>query len=268
MNMTCAEALIGETTMQQQTSMTCIEDADLMVEYLWTVWWILSLLTGSVGPVIEPVANREVLTMMVFELLAAVVFATVLGTVGTLLVSRRMLSDRVDRRLAELREFLEEKEVDPHIRRQIRTHMEHLYDKPLPAWHEPRVLLLQVYHPFDCFLRYLYHGGLTKNREQFSRSDRDYLLIIGGSLVIVCVCVCVCVCVAVCLCAQISVQDRVRCTRRARFTTTRAVRAASRFHVPPDRDKRAAVPLVTCRHDQGDLSGTEADAGNRGRLDL
>ena len=55
------------------------------------------------------------------------VFAVVLGTVGTQLVSSKLLHDRVDRQLAELREFLYEKRVEPELRKKIRTHMEHLY---------------------------------------------------------------------------------------------------------------------------------------------
>ena len=54
---------------------------------------------------------------MVFQLMGAIVFAIVLGTVNTLLMSSRLLHERVDRRLAELREFLREKAVAPDLRK-------------------------------------------------------------------------------------------------------------------------------------------------------
>eukprot|EP01048_Picozoa_sp_COSAG05_P000863 COSAG05_NODE_27_length_29281_cov_199.946919_5_plen_141_part_00 len=60
-------------------------------------------------------------------MVAAVVFATVIGTVSSSLVSTQLLTDRVDRKLAELREFLKQKMIDPSLRRKIRAYMEQLY---------------------------------------------------------------------------------------------------------------------------------------------
>ena len=50
-----------------------------------------------------------------------------IGTVSTLLVSKKLLESKVERQLAELREFLQEKNIPKEIRQQIKHFMQKLY---------------------------------------------------------------------------------------------------------------------------------------------
>lgn len=50
-----------------------------------------------------------------------------LGTIGTLLTASKLLNQKVDRRLAELREYLRDKKLPQGTRREVQHYMEHLY---------------------------------------------------------------------------------------------------------------------------------------------
>lgn len=110
------------------TDMVCEPGTPIGWKYLQTFWWTISILIGSeVFSDINPHTDREVIFTLVLQLVGAIVFSLVIGTVGTLLMSSKLLEEKVDRQLAELREFMQEKQIPKALRKRIREFMEQLY---------------------------------------------------------------------------------------------------------------------------------------------
>ena len=108
--------------------MTCVPGVSKALQYLHTFWWAISILMGSeMFSDIQPRTNAEVVFTLILQLIGAIVFGVVIGTVGTLLMSSKLLEEKVDRQLAELREFMHEKQIPKPLRKRIRDFMEQLY---------------------------------------------------------------------------------------------------------------------------------------------
>eukprot|EP01043_Picozoa_sp_COSAG02_P063986 COSAG02_NODE_9222_length_2285_cov_1.546661_2_plen_281_part_01 len=108
--------------------MVCEPGASKGLQYLHTFWWAISILIGSeMFSDIRPRNNVEVGFTLGVQLIGAIVFGVVIGTVGTLLLSSKLLEEKVDRQLAELREFMHEKQIPKQLRKRIREFMEQLY---------------------------------------------------------------------------------------------------------------------------------------------
>ena len=86
-------------------------------KYLQAFWFALGvMLAPSYTPEIMPATRLEVAFVSVLIIIGTVMFAIVIGTVSTLLVSKKLLESKVERQLAELREFLQEKNIPKEIR--------------------------------------------------------------------------------------------------------------------------------------------------------
>eukprot|EP01043_Picozoa_sp_COSAG02_P035479 COSAG02_NODE_2543_length_8570_cov_24.762956_11_plen_556_part_00 len=88
---------------------------------------LVHLLGSTMFSDIAPRATGEIIFTLVLQMIGAIVFGMIIGTVGTLLMSSKLLEEKVDRQLAELREFMHEKDIPKPLRKRIRDYMEHLY---------------------------------------------------------------------------------------------------------------------------------------------
>lgn len=108
--------------------MSCMPGRTKPLQYLHTFWFALSMLMGSeMFADIQPRTTVEIVFTLILQLIGAIVFGMVIGTVGTLLMSSKLLEEKVDRQLAELREFMQEKKIPKPLRKRIRDFMEQLY---------------------------------------------------------------------------------------------------------------------------------------------
>jgi hypothetical protein len=96
--------------------------------YLATYWWSITLLlTAELTNHIDPHSNGEIVFVIVLQLMGAIVFGFIIGTVGTILMSWGLLEERITRKLAELREFMNEKNVPLATRKKVKKFMEDYY---------------------------------------------------------------------------------------------------------------------------------------------
>jgi hypothetical protein len=76
----------------------------ITIQYLYSFWWSLSILLGSeLISDVQPRTDGEVVFTIFAQIIGAVLFGMIIGTVGTLLMSSKLLEEKVDRQLAELR---------------------------------------------------------------------------------------------------------------------------------------------------------------------
>ena len=108
--------------------MACEPNADVAERYLHTFWWSISILLASeMITDITPRLVGEVIFTIVCQIFSAVLFGLIIGTVGQLLLSSKLLEEKVDKQLAELREFMAAKRIPRSLRRRIRDFMETLF---------------------------------------------------------------------------------------------------------------------------------------------
>ena len=101
---------------------------DLGARYLATYWWSLTLLlTAELSNNIIPFTNGEIIFVILLQLMGAIVFGFIIGTVGTILMSWGLLEEKITRKLAELREFMKEKNVPVLTRKKVKKYMEEYY---------------------------------------------------------------------------------------------------------------------------------------------
>jgi CRP-like cAMP-binding protein len=85
------------------------------------------LQTAELSNNIQPTNNGEIIFVMLLQLIGAIVFGFIIGTVGTILMSWGLLEERISRKLAELREFMNEKNVPKATRKKVKKFMEDYY---------------------------------------------------------------------------------------------------------------------------------------------
>ena len=61
------------------------------------------------------------------QIIGCAIFSIVIGLFGSLLVERKMLEQKVETQLGELREFLQQKRVPKKLAQQVRQYMRVLY---------------------------------------------------------------------------------------------------------------------------------------------
>lgn len=72
-------------------------------------------------------SSPEILFVIMLQLMGAIVFGFIIGTVGTILMSWGLLEEKIARKLAELREFMNEKNVPKPTRKKVKKFMEEFY---------------------------------------------------------------------------------------------------------------------------------------------
>ena len=83
--------------------------------------------------------------MILAEVVGTVALGIILGSLSSMFTSSRLLDDRVDKQLAELREYLNEKHVPPKLRSRVRHYMELLYRRR--TGYDEKQLLAQLPAP-------------------------------------------------------------------------------------------------------------------------
>lgn len=71
--------------------------------------------------------DAERLYSIVAEMFGCLMFAVLIGSLGSMMVGQKLLEEKVDKQLCELREFMEAKGIPKDLRIKIRRYMETLY---------------------------------------------------------------------------------------------------------------------------------------------
>ena len=86
-----------------------------------------ALQTAELSNHIQPYTNGEIIFVIMLQLMGAIVFGFIIGTVGTILMSWGLLEEKISRKMAELREFMNEKHVPKSTRKKVKKFMEEYY---------------------------------------------------------------------------------------------------------------------------------------------
>eukprot|EP01043_Picozoa_sp_COSAG02_P022233 COSAG02_NODE_1150_length_14208_cov_5.805231_4_plen_438_part_00 len=99
----------------------------LIHRYLRTYYWSVGLTSGSARGDIPPIVTGEYLFVISMEVVGTVALGLILGSLSSMFMTTRLLEDKVERQMAELREFLAEKRVPKNLRNRVRHYMDLLY---------------------------------------------------------------------------------------------------------------------------------------------
>jgi uncharacterized membrane protein YciS (DUF1049 family) len=135
LNLTSSVSSVSETTATNEVGwMHRLVDGKgdfsrqtLWYRYLRTYYWSVGLTSGSARGDITPTAIGEFMFVIMMEVVGTVALGLLLGSLSSLFTTSRLLEDRVERQLAELREFLTEKRVPKKLKNRVRHYMELLY---------------------------------------------------------------------------------------------------------------------------------------------
>lgn len=83
--------------------------------------------TAEMSNNIQPYRSGEIMFVILLQLMGAIVFGFIIGTVGTILMSWGLLEEKITRKLAELREYMKEKNVPKSTRTKVKKCMEDFY---------------------------------------------------------------------------------------------------------------------------------------------
>ena len=101
----------------------------LSYRYLRTYYWSVGLTSGSARGDIPPTIIAEFVFVIAMEVAGTVVLGLILGSLSSIFTSSRILDDKVERQMAELREYLNEKNMPKALGERIRHYMELFYSK-------------------------------------------------------------------------------------------------------------------------------------------
>lgn len=73
--------------------------------------------------------DAERVYSIIAEMFGCLMFAVLIGSLGSMMVGQKLLEEKVDRQLCELREFMEAKGIPRELRIKIRRFMETLYEQ-------------------------------------------------------------------------------------------------------------------------------------------
>jgi hypothetical protein len=104
-------------------------DKTLIHRYLRTYYWSVGLTSGSARGDIPPIVTGEYLFVISMEVVGTVALGLILGSLSSMFMTTRLLEDKVERQMAELREYLTEKRIPKKLRNRVRHYMELLYRK-------------------------------------------------------------------------------------------------------------------------------------------
>jgi CRP-like cAMP-binding protein len=93
----------------------------------------LHLLAATLSTVgygdITPQTFAEKVYSILAELFGCLLFAMLIGTLGSMMVGEKLLEEKVNRQLAELREFMDVRRIPKELRVRVRRYMELLYSQ-------------------------------------------------------------------------------------------------------------------------------------------
>ena len=106
----------------------CVEDADMLTKYVITFAFSLACFKiGARPPGLHPTTLKEHIYFLLVSLMGAIVSAIVVGSVCSIFLSKSLADQKVDKQLAELRDYLTTQKIPAELNKEIRTYMEHLY---------------------------------------------------------------------------------------------------------------------------------------------
>lgn len=122
----------GYCSTEDRESLACFDSATPQVKYLYSFWFCASLfLASEMFLSIVPRTHGEVILTIVGQTMAAILFGYILGAVGQMIAAKHPLQEKVDVKLAELREFLTDKRIPKQLKTDIREYMHELYEKKI-----------------------------------------------------------------------------------------------------------------------------------------
>lgn len=86
-------------------------------------WAITTISTVGYGDITGQ-TNTERLYLVLAEMVGCLMFAMLTGALGSMMVSQKLLEQKVDNQLSELREFMESKGIPKDLRIKVRRYME------------------------------------------------------------------------------------------------------------------------------------------------
>ncbi len=108
------------------------------IKYLWSVYWAITVLsTVGYGDVVAH-TNAEKAFSIVAELFGCIIFATLIGSLGSIMMSKKLLDQKVEYQLEELREYGRVKGLPKSLQKRMRLILEDAYRET--AFDENKVL--------------------------------------------------------------------------------------------------------------------------------
>lgn len=106
---------------------TSWQQHDILHKYLRSYYWGVGLVSSSARGDIPPNTSGEFVFVILCEVIGTVTCGVILGTLSSMFMASRLLEEKVDRELAELREFLEVRRIPKKLKLRVRRYMEHLF---------------------------------------------------------------------------------------------------------------------------------------------
>jgi CRP-like cAMP-binding protein len=98
-------------------------------KYLVAYYWaITTLSTVGYGDITAQTPTERIFSLLA-EMFGCLAFATLVGTLGSIMVGQKLLEEKVDKQLSELREFMQAKGIPKLLRHKVRRYMETLYEQ-------------------------------------------------------------------------------------------------------------------------------------------
>jgi len=115
-------SVVGSAWQQNQT-------LPLITHYARIYQWAIGMLVGSDRGLIRPTNDGEIVFEIIMMLTGTLVLSIIIGTVGSILMSSKLLEAKVARQRAELQEFLTQRHIPRDMARKVRRYMNNLYAK-------------------------------------------------------------------------------------------------------------------------------------------
>ena len=97
---------------------------DFGTQYITSYYWAITTISTVGYGDITGQTNAERLYSVCAEMVGCLLFAMLTGALGSMMVGQKLLEEKVDKQLSELREFMQSKGIPKELRVQIRRFME------------------------------------------------------------------------------------------------------------------------------------------------
>ena len=102
-------------------------DADVRTRWLRSFYWAMTTLTTVGYGDVSPTTSTEMIFGVLAELIGTIVFGTLVGTVGSIIGQRGKLAERHDAEIAEVKEFMQAKNLPAHLQKKVRNYLDLLF---------------------------------------------------------------------------------------------------------------------------------------------
>ena len=105
------------------------EGISLFTRYITAYYWaITTISTVGFGDITAQTTTERVFSIIA-EMFGCLMFAVLIGSLGSMMVGQKLLEEKVSKQLSELREFMQAKSIPKALRVKIRRFMETLYEQ-------------------------------------------------------------------------------------------------------------------------------------------